>query len=187
MVEDIRDRVSRRLPNDASYPEGRPELGVMNRSAHDRAAAGFFDGPLGRFASDDEEVVVIVRRMGWPLRSVSRIMVQRNTDSHLALPLHGFHIKREMYGEWNTGIMNKPAPPMGPPWALSLPLRPLWGGLALNTLFYASLFALPLIVWPLARRRRRIRKGRCPACGYDLAATAEPVCPECGATRATRP
>jgi hypothetical protein len=32
----------------------------------------------------------------------------------------------------------------------------------------------------LLRRHRRLRRGCCPACGYDLTANTSGVCPECG-------
>jgi len=71
-----------------------------------------------------------------------------------------------------------------------IPLRPIWPGFAINTLFYAAvcwmLFAVPGVL----RRKRRRRRGRCVHCGYDLRghASADPTapsepstaCPECG-------
>ena len=60
----------------------------------------------------------------------------------------------------------------------SVPLRPLWPGFALNTVFYA------LLLWPLlaapgiVRRRRRLKRGLCPACAYPIGTS--PVCTECG-------
>jgi hypothetical protein len=61
-----------------------------------------------------------------------------------------------------------------------LPLRPLWPGFAINTLFYAGILWL-LFGAPFAlRRRSRIRRGLCPACAYPIGASA--VCTECGAT-----
>jgi hypothetical protein len=62
-----------------------------------------------------------------------------------------------------------------------MPLRPIWAGFAINTIFYAAIlwgmFALPLAL----RRRRRVKRGLCPACGYDLRGSASQNCPECGA------
>jgi hypothetical protein len=74
-----------------------------------------------------------------------------------------------------------------------LPLRPLWPGFAVNTVFYAGilsgrwlLFAAPFAL----RKWRRIRRGLCSKCGYDLRGGGgrnrpndSAVCPECGATR----
>ena len=73
--------------------------------------------------------------------------------------------------------------PMGGNYALSqraLPLRPIWRGFAINTIFYAA------IVWMLtlgpfaARRFIRNKRGLCIKCGYDLRGAEHEVCPECG-------
>lgn len=70
--------------------------------------------------------------------------------------------------------------PSNPNW---IPIRPWWPGFALNTAFYAGL------AWCAAagprwwRRRRRARRGECLECGYPLGES--PVCPECGAARAS--
>jgi hypothetical protein len=47
--------------------------------------------------------------------------------------------------------------------------------------FWVAAFALPPVLRLLAwrRRRRRVRLGHCPACGYDLRASTG-RCPECG-------
>ena len=64
---------------------------------------------------------------------------------------------------------------------IAIPLRPIWTGFAINTIFYA------VIMWVLwsspfaARRMIRRKRGRCLNCGYDLRGTSEgEVCPECG-------
>jgi len=64
----------------------------------------------------------------------------------------------------------------------ALPVRPIWEGLAISTAFYALVFAVPLIGWPVLRTRRRLERGQCPRCGYDLAGAAD--CSECGWNRA---
>jgi hypothetical protein len=59
-----------------------------------------------------------------------------------------------------------------------LPLRPIWPGFVVNTLFYAAILWL-LICGPFAVRRViRIRRGLCPACAYPRGEAA--VCSECG-------
>ncbi len=65
-----------------------------------------------------------------------------------------------------------------------MPLRPIWPGFAVNTLFYAATLWL-LILGPFALRRLlRRRRGRCPACSYPMGESA--VCSECGKALAVR-
>ena len=59
-----------------------------------------------------------------------------------------------------------------------LPLRPLWPGFAVNTLFYAAVLWL-LIPGPFVLRRFvRIKRGRCVKCAYPMGESG--VCSECG-------
>ncbi len=60
-----------------------------------------------------------------------------------------------------------------------IPYKPIPSGLLLNTLFYAAITLTAALSWRALRRHRRVRKGRCTACGYDLAGLDR--CPECGA------
>jgi hypothetical protein len=60
------------------------------------------------------------------------------------------------------------------------PIRPLWPGFAINTVFYAAVLWV-LCAAPFALRKwRRIRRGLCPKCGYDLRGSTSQTCPECG-------
>ena len=69
------------------------------------------------------------------------------------------------------------------PWELShmpfmFPLRPIWPGFAVNTIFYATVLWL-LIPGPFVLRRFiRVRRGLCPACAYPRGEAD--VCSECG-------
>jgi hypothetical protein len=68
---------------------------------------------------------------------------------------------------------------------IQMPISLLWPGFAINTVFYAAILWM-LFAAPFALRKwRRIRRGPCPKCGYDLRGLpADTVaCPECGATR----
>ncbi len=61
-----------------------------------------------------------------------------------------------------------------------LPLRPIWPGFAINTVFYAVILWV-LTFGPFAMRRVIRRKyGRCIRCGYDLRGKISIGCPECG-------
>ena len=68
----------------------------------------------------------------------------------------------------------------------TLPLAPIWPGFLANTIFYA--LAWMGVFWAArrinigvlrpTRRKRRLRRGRCPNCGYPFGDL--PRCPECG-------
>jgi hypothetical protein len=62
-----------------------------------------------------------------------------------------------------------------------LPCGILPVGFGVNTLFYAAILLL-LFAAPFAlRRRRRIKRGLCPACAYPVGES--PICTECGKQR----
>ncbi len=64
------------------------------------------------------------------------------------------------------------------------PFRPVWLGLAVNTLFYATFLWL-LIPGPFVLRRFiRVKRGLCPACAYPMGAL--PVCSACGKAQPNR-
>ncbi|MBL0871550.1 MAG: hypothetical protein IBJ18_13340 [Phycisphaerales bacterium] len=67
----------------------------------------------------------------------------------------------------------------------TLAISPVWPGFALNTLFYATLFATPAPLLHWHTRRNRRRAGHCEKCNYNLAGLASgAACPECGASSA---
>jgi hypothetical protein len=67
-----------------------------------------------------------------------------------------------------------------------LPLRPIWPGFAINTIFYAAivwfLFFMPGAIRKLTGGVRR-KRGQCAACGYSLRDNVSNTCPECGAVK----
>ena len=67
------------------------------------------------------------------------------------------------------------------------PQGALWPGFAINTVFYAVVLWLMFAAPFALRRRRRIRRGLCPKCAYDLRGSINAtVCPECGAAAKAR-
>ncbi len=59
-----------------------------------------------------------------------------------------------------------------------IPLRPIWVGFALNTVFYAALVWLLIAGLSTLRRFLRLRRGLCPKCAYPMGESS--VCTECG-------
>jgi len=64
--------------------------------------------------------------------------------------------------------------------ACILPLRPIFPGFIVNTLFYAAIWFGVLFVPGIAKRAIRRKRGRCVKCGYDLRGDVAAGCPECG-------
>ena len=61
-----------------------------------------------------------------------------------------------------------------------LPLRPVYPGLIGNIVCYSLLAYLVLFVFFDVRYIIRLKRGRCPQCGYDLQGADHEACPECG-------
>ncbi len=78
------------------------------------------------------------------------------------------------------GAIHTPLPPFEMRIPRALPLRSIWPGFAINTLFYATLLWL-FILGPLALRGViRRKRGLCLQCAYDLRGDFSSGCPECG-------
>ena len=120
---------------------------------------------------------LIVGSVGWPCRALQWEMwidqvLPENSLRFDGQPrqtwwLSGISLQSEKFG---FGIQS----------LKRLPLRPLWPGFAVNTLFYAAVLWL-LIPGPFVLRRLiRMKRGRCVKCGYPMGESG--VCSECGKT-----
>jgi len=63
---------------------------------------------------------------------------------------------------------------------------PLWPGFVIDTLFYGAIWFGVFFGFTSAKRFIRVRRGRCPRCGYDLRGQSAQGCPECGWNREER-
>lgn len=143
-----------------------------------------FDKPLANYQAESEwiEIRSTVAR-GWPLfalrysgdflKSPTEELI--NTDKQW-----GF---RWPWGQWKLyPFGNRTKPPLTQD--IYLPVRPIWSGFAMNTLFYAALLWLPFVGAGMLRQARRRRRGLCERCGYPRGETD--VCSECGHALASR-
>ncbi len=105
---------------------------------------------------------------GWPMLSARSSTWVGPTDG--AISTDGYALDEAIMGQDRLALR-------------VVPLRPLFAGFIINTLFYALLlwvlFATPFA----ARRMLRRRRGQCETCAYPIGVSS--VCTECGA--AVRP
>jgi hypothetical protein len=132
---------------------------------------------------------------------ITRFTHEMWTDAH-GLPMCAMSSRAFVSPQWTTnysGIYLGPyldahadgLPLTLTPWeqhvlvTRQIPLRPIWPGFAVNTLFYAGVLWV-LFCGPFALRRMiRRRRGRCAACAYPIGQS--PVCTECGSPHAVTP
>jgi hypothetical protein len=104
-----------------------------------------------------EGAIVVEYRHGWPMRALTCHAILSPDDLPRifeAAPVRKYDDPNEFLG------------------SRMLPLRPIWDGQLLNTLFFAGAWIVFFIaVMPAVRGARgffRAKRGRCPRCGYDL-------------------
>lgn len=90
------------------------------------------------------------------------------------------------------GAFAQPLPPFtSPVWSrrdqqvpfaelVYLPYSPIWIGLLLNTLFYSVVVFAFSSIKRAFRHARRMQRGKCPICAYNLLYDNTTGCPECG-------
>lgn len=84
-----------------------------------------------------------------------------------------------------NGIMLETTPGSDERGLRAIPLRLIWFGFGINTIFYTLLLWLLTLGPFTARRMIRSKRGLCIKCGYDLRGTSGVGCPECGWGRET--
>ncbi len=125
-------------------------------------------------------------RFGWPRRIVS--LDDISTGASVADPaVMAYHRRAYALAKEYRGLNRPRWMPRFIP-VYRIPVVVNWSNFAVNTAAMTPV-AFALLCIPPAlraiRRRRRARRGRCPACGYDLQTLT--TCPECGPTDAVSP
>ena len=147
----------------AHWPVGNPPYWSRGRHAPDDSSSKYR-------MSDPIAWWLIEEARGWPIRSMiwwTDIQVDYSSGNVLNID--------------HRRALHMPGLESNPGYGRALPLRPIWPGFAVNTIFYAAILWL-LVLGPFVLRRYlRRRRGLCPACGYDLKHAEHESCPECGA------
>lgn len=136
--------------------------------------------PIGdRFETDFERThTVWIIESGWPMRSLRQWMKlwavgDATPPRDFELTLH-YSIETTALNAWIDRYIH-----VSGSWPL--PWMPMVLGFATNTLFYGAVLFVPLFGVGVLKRRRRMKRGLCVRCAYDI--TGLSVCPECGQER----
>lgn len=116
-------------------------------------------------------------RTGWPMRAM------RCGNTHEVTLGDGQAILQAHFSgtPGRTGLIGlSPWRGPGPTTWRALPDRPMWPGFTIDTLVYAAAWWVIIFGWQRHRRARRIERGLCSACGYDLRGSDSQACSECG-------
>ena len=118
-------------------------------------------------------------RAGWPYESYSGERWDVGITLMTPIPMLGHQVTTWREADLQSFAMtfDRPARLGGSSFRM-LPLRPLWPGFLLNTLFYATLLWLLIRGLFALRRLLRVRRGQCPKCAYPMGESV--VCTECG-------
>ena len=110
----------------------------------------------------------IQTRVGWPTRTLSDELWKQQNGNQLWQHSYGVRFPN-LFGLF---------PPVED-FNFTVPLRPIWPGFAINTLFYAAILWLFSLGPVTAHRMIRRKRGRCIKCGYDVSHAPHDRCPEC--------
>jgi hypothetical protein len=171
-------------------PPSRAELALLRQQVPSWASDMVFRAPTAEDLSARRGTVQVA--LGWPFRSMyGRMTVARGgppDESPWPPDLHhyvgppaesvtGLDLRPLFGGPLDADGHSKRYSPS----SKILPLRPMWPGFAVNTLFLALAFFAPwsaLVGLRNWRRARRLARGLCPRCCYPV--TGAQVCAECG-------
>lgn len=134
-----------------------------------RASEVLHSPPTGSMPS----LTVSLEARGWPFRAVLYECVSRY-DAELTKSL-------SMRGGWTIPHPRTADFAAVRGHGVTLPLVPIWGGLAADSALFSLAWCVPVFGLPAGRRFLRGRRGRCMGCSYDLRGLpTDARCPECG-------
>lgn len=132
----------------------------------------------------------VERAYGWPRRCLRVSWGYCEYDAYAGEALRGGLLIEEV--DWGVPTMTGNVTPdfarVQVERHRALPLTPMWGGLATNSLLLAApwlALALLLATPGILIRWRRHRRGRCVGCGYQVPESSA-CCPECGPEQRAR-
>jgi hypothetical protein len=183
----VRYRVPGMLRLDSSFNRAAPPWGPANEGPGAQPDIGDpallvprWSGlatPSDEFLASRREIErTIVDARGWPMLSLW----------HVPFEFIMIRVPDQSSKQQGRGGLALPLPPWRDPTPFSsrpseprtLPLRIIPVGFLVNSAFYAGVLWLVFAVPGVVRRRRRIRRGQCPACAYPVGSSG--VCTECG-------